>query len=407
MRIDKTVINVMNKSNILQIVRDQSPVFKAEIARLCNLSIPTVMKITDELIDRGLVRKVGKGEISRGKPPEMLEFVADRYFIIGVDVGTTFISTIIMDLSARVLNRYMTPTHVEQRPDEVIGRIIDSLRFIISNSNVDESKILGIGIGMPGLLDSEAGVVLFSPDFGWENINLLKPIRNVFSMPIVMENVTRAMAMGEKWFGAGRNTDIFLYINLGFGIGSAIMIDGELFRGFSGKAGELGHMTVERNGPLCNCGNYGCLEALASANAISKQAKLSIKNGRQSSILELANGDPDKIEAKTVFDAAKNGDALALEIVMQAIEYLGVAIASATNLLEPGLIILEGGVTNAGDILIDNLQKVLNCHTMRYVGRHTRIIFSHMDDNAAAIGAASFLVKRLFEYGGNAEELKI
>jgi len=367
--------------------------------------MPTIMKIIDELMNYELIKVTGKGEINRGKPPQMLEFVSNNHFVVGVDVGTTFISTIIMDLSARILCRQVLPTMVEQTPDEVIDRIIESLHFVISNSDVEKSRILGIGIGMPGILDNEAGTILFSPDFAWENIGLLEPISKEFSLPIIIENVTRAMAMGEKWFGEGRGLETFMCINLGFGIGSAIVIDGELYRGVSGKSGELGHMTIGRDGPLCKCGNYGCLEALSSASAMSNSARVLIKSGRKTQILEAVNRDLDKIEAKTIFNAAKDGDPLALEVVTQAIEYIGIAIANMTNVLEPGLIILEGGMTKAGDFLSVKLQEVVDRHTMRYVGSHTRVILTRMGENVAAIGAASFLIKRLFEHGGNADEL--
>ncbi len=402
MRIDKSVINTFNKQNVINIIRSSSPIFKAEISRITGLSIPTIMKITDDFIQKGLIRETGKGESSGGKPPQLLEFVHDSSYIIGVDIGTTNIIAILMDLSAAIQYKHVMPTGSKDSSDEVIQRIIFSIDNVIAHSKIDTGKILGIGIGMPGLLDCEAGRVVFSPDFQWENVDILNPLKEKYKMTLKMDNVTRAMAMGEKWFGLAKGIDNFMCINLGYGIGSAAVIDGELYNGSSGSSGEFGHITLEKNGPLCDCGNYGCLEALASANAIAKKAKIFVARGEESLILKLAGGDPEAIEAKTVFDAAKQGDALALEIVHEAVEYMGIAIASIINFMDPELIILEGGVSNAGDMLMEGLHKVIGRRRMKYAGRNTNIVLTTLGANAAAIGAASFILKRLIEAGGDA-----
>lgn len=405
MKVDKTLINTLNKQNVINIIRDNGPIFKAEISRVTGLSIPTIMKMTDEFIQKGLVREVGKGESSGGKPPQLIEFVPDAHYIIGVDIGTTNIVSVVMDMSAVIISKKITPTGVENPPNVVIDRIINAIDKTLENSKIKKEKILGIGIGMPGLLDSQSGLVLFSPDFKWENVDLIGPIKEKFGMTVIIDNVTRAMAMGEKWFGLGHGISNYMCINLGYGIGSAIVVDGELYSGSSGSSGEFGHMTLEKNGPLCDCGNYGCLEALASANAITKKAKFLIDKGENTSILKLAGGNADNIEAKTVFDASKQGDVLALEIVHEAAEYIGIALANIINLVDPELIILEGGVARAGDILSEIIQKVVGRRKMKYAGSHTTIAISELGENAAAIGSASFLLKRLIENGGTFEQV--
>ncbi len=402
MRVDKSLINNINKQNVINIIRSNGPIFKAEISRLAGLSIPTIMKITDELIIKGLIREIGKGESSGGKPPQLLEYIQDSYYMAGVDIGTTNIVVIIMDQAASLLKKVVIPTEVEDTPENVIDRIIGSIEKAINGAGIDRKKLLGIGLGMPGLLDVQAGKVLFSPDFKWENVDLVRPIAERFHLPVVMNNVTRAMAMGEKWYGLGRGVENFICINLGYGIGAAIVIDGELYSGSSGTSGEFGHMTLERNGPQCDCGNYGCLEALASANAITKKARFFLDKGEKSAILDIVKGNMEAVEAKTVFDAAKLGDSLALEIIHEATEYIGVAIASIINFADPDLIVLEGGMSRAGDILMDNICKVISRRQMRYAGRKARVVISELGGDAAAIGAASFLLKKLIENGGDA-----
>lgn len=406
MKVDQSVINMLNKRNVLTVIRENGPINKAEISRILGLSIPTVMRITDELMNKALVCEVGKRESTGGKPPVMLKFSPNSYSIIGIDVGTTNIKTIVMDMAANIRSRIVVPTVVSDDPCSIINRIADTVAQAINSEEKPLTKFLGIGLGMPGLLDASAGRVLFSPDFCWENIDLLAPIEARFNLPIHMINVTRAMAVGEKWFGLARNVRNFMCVNLGYGIGSAIFIDDDIYSGGSDTSGEFGHMTLEKNGPQCSCGNYGCLEALASANAMSKKAVSFIERGEDSLMLNLADGKASCIDAKVIFDAAKAGDWLANEIVGEAIEYIGIAVANAVNFIDPELIILEGGVSKAGDMLINGIRRVVERRRMKYASRNLKVVASKLGDDAAAIGAASILIKELIENGGDTGELR-
>lgn len=397
MKIDKTLIHKMNIKEVLTVIREQGSIYKAEIARLTGLSLPTVIKMIDELEDFGLIRYMGKGESSGGKPPQLLEFAADRFCLIGVDVGTTYINCVMMDMAANIISQKITPTVVRDPADKVIGRIINTIQTVIEQSQIENDRILGIGVGMPGLL--EEGVVLFSPDFGWEQVDLVSRLRATYAYPIHIENVTRTMAMGERWFGHGRGqVKSFVCVNLGYGIGAALYLDGEMFYGGSGTSGELGHMTVDQSGPLCACGRRGCLESLAACNAIARWAETEMKAGRVSSITP-AKGE---LEAKDVFDAAKKGDPLAVEIIQDAASHIGTALANVITLIDPEIIILEGGLSRAGDEFIDDIRKTVQRFQMRYAGRNTRIVVSRLGEDAAAIGAATYVLQRLFDVGGDA-----
>jgi len=400
MKISKEILHTYNKKAIIDLIRTKNPIFKAKISRLTGLSIPTVMKITDDFINAGLVKVEGKGESSGGKRPELLEFIYDAYYIVGVDIGRNSIKTILMDLDANKLSSNIVKTGDAKPEKKVIDKIINSIETVIKRSNVDKEKILGIGVGMPGLLDLENGVVLFSPDFDWEEVQLVNPIREYFNLPIYIENSTRAIAMGEKWFGIGAMSNNFVCVNLGHGIGSAVVIDGEVYHGSSGSSGELGHITLEKDGPKCECGNIGCLEALASANAITKTAKNIILNGVDTLIVSECNGNIEELEAKTVFDAAKKGDKVAKEIIENAINYIGIGLANFINIIDPELIILTGGVVNAGDILIEGIKKVVQERQMKYAGRKLKIKKSNFGSDSTAVGAASLVLKKLIESGG-------
>ncbi len=403
MKIDKSVINSINRQTVLSIIRSHGIIGRAKIAQYTKLSLPTVMKITESLRDMGLVREIGKGESSGGKPPKLVEFVPDSYYSIGVDIGTTNLTCIIADIGANIECKIVWPTNRSQMAvqGEFVERVGDCIEAALNKTGVPKEKMLGIGIGMPGLIDPDTHRVVFSPTISLTDLDIVNPLHKRFQMPTFIENMTRAMAVGEKNFGVCRDVDNFLCVNLGYGIGAALVMKGELYGGTSGSAGELGHITIKPHGILCECGRRGCLEAMASANAISRDAKARLKAGEQSLILELAGGDIDAVDAKAVYDAAKAGDALAIELVNQVIEYLGIGLASMTTMFDPEYIVLEGGVSRAGSILTDKLSVLLENYKMPHCGKYTKIVVSRFGADAAAIGAASLILNKFLEYGGD------
>lgn len=402
MKIDKTTINNYNKQEIISVIRRSPEAYCAQIARETGLSIPSVMHITDKLVTDGLLRKSGRICTPRGKNPEILQFAHDAYYIIGVDVGTTNIVAILMDLNANIIYKYCTQTSRDTSVNSIFEQLNSAIANVHDNNKVYMEKTLGIGIGMAGIVNSNDSRVDFSPAFGWREVHVRNHLVVPYSRMMVVENVTKAMAVGEKWFGLAKQSGNMICVNLGYGIGSALMIDSCVHIGDSHAAGELGHMVVEPNGPLCGCGNRGCLEALASANAIKMQAIRRITENPDSLILHLA-GDVNKIEAKTIFDAAKQGDGLALDIVDKATNYIGIALANVVNLLDINLIILEGGLAKAGDILIRNISDAMKKHLIYPSDGKIRLLVSDLGSDAVAIGAATIILKQFIENGVNPE----
>ena len=399
MKYDKFAMAQMNRSMVFDLIRRKGPISRAEIARTIGLSIPTVMKITEEFSHKQFVQDVGKGESSGGKRPELLELVPDSKYIIGVGVGRSKTNVLMMNLAGEVFIREILETGGTAVPEVWISRLIQVIENVIRESGLSRKQILGMGIGMPGILDEKSGKVLFSPDFKWENVDMLTPIRERFKMDITIENENRALAMGEYYFGAGVDSRNFLVVNLGHGIGSAIMREGEFYRGSSGSSGEIGHIILEKNGPKCNCGNLGCLEAIASGNAIARDAKIAVLEGNATKIMELVNEDINRIEAKTVFEAARLGDRLAIQITERAMQYIGIGLANYINLLDPDLIILFGGLTNAGDIFLKKVKEVLRERQMKFAGRQVKLVISQMGENGTAVGSASLVLKKFIKYG--------
>jgi glucokinase-like ROK family protein len=406
MKADKSMINILNKQKILNYIRYNGASGRAEIARNVGLSIPTVMNISQAFIDQGIIQEVGLGESSGGKPPMLLDFIPEAYYSIGVDVGATKVTTILVDCNAHIIYKKVYRSKRGRSKDVILRYITDIVEETLAaakESSIGEEKIIGIGIGMPGLIDARSGEVLFSPDFGLENMHIIAAIEKHFGKRTCIENVSRATAVGEKYYGICKDTENFMCVSLGYGIGAALVLNGQLYKGYCGFAGEFGHIVMDVNGPQCDCGCCGCLEAISSGNAIARTAKESIQSGAQTTILELAEGNLDAIEAKTVFDAARSGDFLALEIIGNATEYLAIALAGMITMLDLEFVVLSGGITHAGDFLIERLANSVYRHKMRTIGLRTKIVVSEFGSDAAAIGAASLILNRWIECGGNPE----
>lgn len=403
MRYDKYSVAQLNKSQVFDLVRKKGPISRTEIARTIGLSMPTVMKITEEFTRKNLLMEIGKGESRGGRQPELLELNSDSKFCIGVGIGRSRTYAVMINLIGEVVCREIMETGNTAYPEVWINRLIETIEQLIQNSGIMENQILGMGIGMPGILDIKNGEVLFSPDFHWENVKLLEPVKKRFSMDITLENANRALAMGEYFFGAGIESKNFLVVNLGHGIGSAIVREGEFYRGSSGSSGEIGHIVLEKDGPQCNCGNKGCLEAIASGNAIARDAKIAILEGKKTMIKNLAGDDINLVEAKTVFEAAKRGDKVAGGIVERAIQYIGIGLANYINLLDPDLIILSGGLTNADKIFFKRIQEVVRLRQMKFAGRQVKVVISRMGENGTAVGSASMVLKKFIKYGNPKE----
>lgn len=402
MSYNKAMLAQWNKKTVLEMIRTQGPINKAEIARKAELSIPTVMKITEEFERTNLVKTIGKGESTGGKRPDLLEFVSNAYYITGIDIGRHYVKIVIIDMAAVIMSRECFPTTEEdiKQPEQFLEKIADRVEALITKSGISPKRFMGIGIGMPGILDYKSGDVIFSPDFNWVNVPLLRIFQKRLSdYRIILENANRALALGEYTYGAAKNAEYILCINLGYGIGAAIIEGGELLYGKSGTCGEFGHMIMEPDGPLCDCGNRGCLEALASGNAIAKRMEGYIKEGKQSLAGRMAS-EHGKIEAETVFEAARAGDILSRQIIEEAMEYVGIAIASSINLLDPDMIIQAGGLTKSQDLFLGMLYETVEKYKMKYSGKNVSIKVGTLGEYATAIGAATMLIRLLIEKGG-------
>lgn len=388
----------MNNSRhrVLATIRRIGPVGQAEIARTLGLSLPTIMATVRRLADLGLVREVGTGDSTGGKPPKLLEFVKDSYYSVGVDLGATKVTCILMD-GADIILRRETPTPFRRGPAHTLRHLADTIKKLLTASRIDPLKLLGIGVASPGLFDPVTGKLAYAPLLDWHGVDFVTPLRRRFNTFVCVDNSVRVALYGERTYGLAKTSANFMCIHLGYGIGGAMAFHNEVYIGAFGTSGEIGHIVVKPGGPLCNCGKRGCLEAISSARAIVRDAGAMMRANKTTLLHDLVGGDIAALDAKLVFEAARRGDAAALCIVRRAMRTLGAFIGGIINFLDVELIILEGGLSRAGQPFLGMIEEAIAENKMELVGRGTRVAVSELGADATAIGAAAMVVDRQLE----------
>ncbi len=392
-------VREINRSRVLQAIKINGLISRIDLAEKTGLNPSTISRSVDELQELRLVSERRVGKSSGGRKPVLLGLDRTYHRFIGVDIGATKIITVVINLLGEVLDR--VTVEIDYSAGEVVDIspeiVIDSIRKLLERHREDfsfsDKNIPGIGVGAHGLVDKERGLSLFAPNFGWENVPLGKMLAQEFSLFTVVDNDVRVMALGEYWFGHGQDAKNLLCVNAGYGIGSGIIFEGEVYRGHNSMAGEIGHTTVLEDGPRCNCGDYGCLEAVASGPAIARQMRKKLKKGYESIISGMVDGNLDRITGKIVGQAANRGDDLARNILRQAGNYLGIGIANTVNVLDPELVLIGGGVAEAGEIITDSLEEAVSKKSM--VATPT-IAPVKLGRQTGAIGAGVLVMEELY-----------
>jgi glucokinase len=323
-------------------------------------------------------------------------------FIIGVDLGGTNIVAGALSLDgARHLAMRSIPTNSALGDEAVAERIVGLVQEVILNTMEEtgaaRKDFVGVGVGAPGPLDRERGIVIVAPNLGWSNFPLRDRIQDRLGLPTTLDNDANCATFGEWWQGAGRGSRNMIGLTIGTGIGGGIILEGQLYHGASDVAGEIGHTTLDVNGRHCKCGNYGCLEAYASGPAIATRAReVMVREEGESVIPTMVNGKFDQITAQTVYDAAKAGDQVAQEIVRDTARYLGAGIANLLNIFNPDTVVIAGGVTAAGEALFDPLHREVRRRAFRPAVHAVRIVPGELPGSAGVVGAvASFKQQHL------------
>ncbi len=393
-------VNHLNKVKVLDVIRRARAISRAEIVRATGLSAPTVTRVVESLIsEERLVRETGPGaskDIRAGRRPSIVEFSGTDNAVIGLDVGATSIRGILCDLNMQVLCRRELPTQVDRGVETILDSIARIVHEMLAEAVSLEKRVHGVGIAVAGLVDRQSGVVVFSPDFGWEDAPVYAALTERLDCPLIIDNVNRVMALGELWHGVGKRFKNFVCVNVGYGIGSGIILNGEPVYGNRGLAGEFGHIPMEKDSRVrCKCGNYGCLEALASGRAIALAAQQELGAGATSSLTDRCQGEIRAINTEMVAEAAKAGDDLARHVFENAAVYLGIGLAGLINLLSPEAVVIGGGVAEAGDVLFDTVRETVQRRTMKGHATGVEIGKVTFGLDATVIGAASLILNEV------------
>lgn len=324
---------------------------------------------------------------------------ADPRFIVGVDLGGTnlVVGAVSVDGAARYGMR-MVPTRADLGAEAVVALIAAQIELVIAETlaatRATRRSILGVGIGSPGPLDRDRGIVIFTPNLGWRDVPLRNRVQDATGLAATLDNDANCATLGEWWLGAAQGAQQVVGLTIGTGIGGGLILDGKLFHGASDVAGEIGHATIDSTGRRCKCGNYGCLEAYASGPAIAERAREALAGGEPSTMPAAVNGDLSGLTAAIVYAAATAGDQMALEVVRETARLLGVGVANLVNIFNPEVVVLAGGVTQAGDALFEPMRAEVRRRAFKPAVEACRIVPGALNGKAGVIGAVATFAQR-------------
>ncbi|HHW3839366.1 TPA: ROK family glucokinase, partial [Streptococcus suis] len=314
--------------------------------------------------------------------------------IIGIDLGGTSVKLAILTTEGEIQEKWSIKTNILDDGSHIVPDIIESIQHRFETHGLTKDDFLGVGMGSPGVVDSEAGTVIGAYNLNWKTLQLVKDqFESALGLPFFIDNDANVAALGEQWVGAGNNNPNVVFMTLGTGVGGGVIAAGNLIRGVKGAGGELGHITVDFDEPFaCTCGKKGCLETVASATGIVNLSRRYADQYAGDAKLKQMIDNGQDVTAKDVFDLAKEGDDLALIVYRHFSEYLGVACANIAAVLNPAYIVLGGGVSAAGEFLLDGVRKVFAENSFPQIKESTQIVLATRGNDAGVLGAASLVL---------------
>ncbi len=385
-----------NRSWIFSLIRAKGSICRADLARQTGLHPSTISRIVSSLMEEGLVRENGEGPKDLGQKPIMLSVVKEAIHVVGIAVESTFISAILVNLEAEVIEKLEIKL-CDQTMETATKEIYTVIDDLLKRAEDRVVVIYGIGLAMHGIIDNDEGICLFAPARRAEEVPVAKAISEHYQLPVRMDNNANAMALGERWFGNGKGIDNLLAIKVGQSIGSGVILRGQLFSGSHYSAGEIGHVNVLSDGPLCTCGNYGCLESVASIEAVVSKGRLRMKRGEDRELLALTGNDPDALNFEILRNAAELGNSLALHLLSEVGTHLGLALANTMNILDPTAVLIGGEILPVIDLVLPKMREIVTARSFRILKNKVVIEKVGLGQDAVAVGAATLIFEDLFQ----------
>lgn len=385
----------MNLVLILNTLRSESPLSRAALANITGLNKATVSSMVKELIQNNLVREIGADVSSSdvGRPAINLELDPEAGYIIGLEIGVDFISVITVNFAIEVVARRFESTTKYFNREAILDRVLFLLHESYEQVQRRQRPLLGIGVGVPGLVDVSQGSLLFAPNLNWSDVPLRDMIRSVIHVPVYIANEANLAALGESYFGAGQENDSLLYVSSGVGLGGGIVLNGRLIEGASGFAGEVGHMTVEKDGLKCNCGNRGCWETVASQRALFRLVAEALQQGQPSWMTSIISDDFSRISIPLIMEAAGKDDPVALNALTETGKWLGIGIASLMNVINPQRVIFGGPLWTLHQYLLPSIRETVTQRAWHWVQEGVQIIPAANGEDAVVMGAVAIVYR--------------
>ncbi len=385
----RSLLRDINVSLLIELVRRARWISRADLARQSGLSAPTVSTIVGQLLERGIFIEVATAPSNGGRPPVLLKVDPKAGYVIGIKLRGDGLTTVVCDLDAKVMATEEASVSLVGDPAAAIRAIEQETRKALRDAGVPRSKVLGVGIGLSGVIDSSRGVCNFSHLLKWTDADLASPLQRRLGLPVWLDNDMNTLAVAEKWSGDALTARHFVTLGVGRGIGLGIVIDRALYRGAAGGAGEFGHTVVEPGGPECECGRFGCLEALVGEGALRR--RVGKRHGREVTREELVS-------------LAAAGDAVTLEVLDSAGRQLGLAVANMVTLLNPELLLICGEGTDLGDAFLAPIVTAVREQTFADLGRQVEVKVQRWGNDLWAVGAAKLVLRESFRLPGPEEK---
>ncbi len=381
-----------NLKRVLRFIHRMGSTSRPTIAREFHLSPATVTSLVSELKRRGLVRENGFSESTGGRRPAILEFNTEWAWVIATKIGAKRVRVGLANLKGELKSKTIEPL-ASTSAEDVVQQIVRMVQKLLEAT--PHPRILGMGVCCPGVIDRETGEVVKAVNLGWHGVPLRELLAKYFSWPVFVEDGADAGALGEKWFGSGKEVRNLIYVVLGNGIGAGVILNGELYTGHQHVAGEFGHASIDFSGPPCPCGNRGCLELYASARAIVRRVQEALDRGEKTILRDLVK-KRGELSGELVSEAAYLGDELALRVFRETGELLGKAIGNLVNIFDPEMVIIGGGLSLAHPVLFETIAETTKRQSLFLHRRPVEVRQAFFGGDSELVGAAALTVERIF-----------
>jgi len=393
---NKQLIKEINRSLVVNTILNFGPISRTKISDITSLGLSTVSNIVADLIKKDFIYETGEEESSGGRRPILIEFNCNDRFILGAKIGLDGIVISLINMKSLILDKIFTPSPVGQNENTILKVLIEVIQDLINRNGVKADKIIGSGIGVSGLVNQKKGILLSSEILGWRGIRFREFLEKEYNFPVFVDKDVNTLTLAEKRFGVGKNIKNFVCIAVGKGIGAGIVINGDIYHGSYGGAGDFGHIVIDKDGPRCYCGKRGCLETFSADKFIINKTKEAILNNQKTLVREFIKerGGLDSITIDMTLEAARKGDETARNIFQEAGTNLGIGVVNLISLFDPELIAVGGEGAKAGELIFQPMREVIKNNFP--LKKEIKISPIQLGEDGWLIGAAELVLSEVF-----------